>query len=923
MKKIILSITLSVLGAALYAQPKDSTSTGFIETISAESLNYPSTDLRGMLTGRFVGLDIREVNGELTSMSQSALSSYNAFEGNISGTSRFATDNILFVVDDVPVVFTQLVLDPSQIETISFVSSVADKAKYGPLASNGVIHVRTKHGAFNTPKKITASVDAGYSVMDRTGEWVNAYEYADLNNLARSNAGYPMLYSSEALKGYAGGNAYDKYYPSVDFRSLMISEGKPVARFSVSATGGGKGVAYAVGVSGATEGGYHKGGSSHDMSRININSNVTAKIGKWMTANIGMLGTVRLWHTPNLDYASYRYVPANAYPLSFGENGGLIDDISASTMIYGVSKQWSENYYAMLQTGRFYTGRSTTGQINASLDVDLSFLLKGLKSRTYIGIGMNDMSRVYKADDYLAYYWSTGVTEPVEQSSSHKGTKATSKTKSTQSAWQQINFYEDLSWNRTFGAHKAEVGAMYYIADSRIATDSFFERQQDLIGRASYSYDGKYNAEFVADYSGSSMFAAGSRFAFFPSAGLSWVVSKENFLKDSRVVNLLKIRAQAGIIGAANNVISDAKNLWDSRYTKTTGITFGPAANGRWFGELQHDAGYTTITRLDNPDLSWEKIYQADLGVDAKLFGCLDLMAQYYYAERNGIVTEISTNVPDYFGLKNTSIYDNYNCIRYQGFEAAIGYCGKWGDFSLKTRAAASSCRGVYTKYAGDIGKTSGQAVTGSEIGAIWGLICTGKFRTEAQLQSTPKYNDIAGIGDLMYKDANGNGIVDSNDQRVIGNSNPKLRYSLTLDLSWRKWDLGIVATGRAFCQVALTNAYYWNGWGDDNYSAFVRDNLGGDYPTISYVKNTNNFVASDFWLRNGGYFKIQNVELAYNFSGKSLKKAGIDRIRVYVQGANLLTLSAVKDLDPESLSAGVSAAPLYKTVLGGVKFNF
>ena len=119
-----------------------------------------------------------------------------------------------------------------------------------------------------------------------------------------------------------------------------------------------------------------------------------------------------------------------------------------------------------------------------------------------------------------------------------------------------------------------------------------------------------------------------------------------------------------------------------------------------------------------------------------------------------------------------------------------------------------------------------------------------------------------------------------------------------------------------------MTNEYFWNGWGDGNYSAYVRDNLGGAYPRLSYEKSNNNFVASSFWLRDGSYFKIQDVELAYNFALKQ-NKARLNGIRVSIKAQNPVTISKIKDVDPENINAGVSAYPLMKTFTAGVKLTF
>jgi len=169
----------------------------------------------------------------------------------------------------------------------------------------------------------------------------------------------------------------------------------------------------------------------------------------------------------------------------------------------------------------------------------------------------------------------------------------------------------------------------------------------------------------------------------------------------------------------------------------------------------------------------------------------------------------------------------------------------------------------------------------------------------------------------------NGDGVIDDNDKTLIGNSAPKLYYSLNIDLKYKAFELSILGTGRAFYDIALTNTYFWNGWGDNNYSSFVRNNLGGAYPRLTYNKVNNNFITSDFWLTRGDFFKIQNVVLSFNFPENWIKSVGLRGATIFVKGTNLYTLSNVKDVDPESINSGVTTYPLFSNITSGFKLTF
>jgi hypothetical protein len=251
----------------------------------------------------------------------------------------------------------------------------------------------------------------------------------------------------------------------------------------------------------------------------------------------------------------------------------------------------------------------------------------------------------------------------------------------------------------------------------------------------------------------------------------------------------------------------------------------------------------------------------------------------------------------------------------------------KIGNFILIFGANATTQKGMRVKYDEPKYQNEYQLRTGKPSDAIFGMKYLGKFASDAEAQGTGAplqiFDDKLYAGDLKYQDMNNDNVVDDVDQTMIGNSSPRLFYGLNLTLKYKNIDLFVNGAGRAFYDIALTNSYYWNGWGDNTYSNFVKDNIGGAYPRLTYYKVNNNFVTSDFWLTKGDYFKIQNIEIGYTIPAKSLQMIRARALRFYVRGANLLTISKVKTVDPESINSGVSNYPLFKTFTGGVKFNF
>ena len=217
------------------------------------------------------------------------------------------------------------------------------------------------------------------------------------------------------------------------------------------------------------------------------------------------------------------------------------------------------------------------------------------------------------------------------------------------------------------------------------------------------------------------------------------------------------------------------------------------------------------------------------------------------------------------------------------------------------------------------------QSNLGRSADAIRGLTYIGKFTSDNDVAQSPPqlYDDVLYTGDLKYKDTNNDGTIDDNDISVIGNSSPRLLYALHTKLTYRNFELTLLGTGRALYDVVLNSQYYWNGWGDNTYSRFVLDNTGDAYPRLTYYKVENNFRTSTFWLKKGGFFKIQNAELAWNVPVTKMQWSGLRGFRIIARGANLWTFSKIKDVDPESLNAGIENYPLFRTFTAGVNLTF
>lgn len=877
----------------------------------------PVYDLRNKLTGIVPGLHVNENSGNPMPTDNMGSSVINS---NTLTLYSHGFSSLVLIVDDVLVPFNLFQFDVNQIESATLLTGATAKAMYGPRAGFGALYLTTRKGSWNKPLTITADIRTGMDFADIWPEWVSGYEYAVLNNWARENDGYTTLYNNTALVGYAKGNPFDRNYPSVDYKSLMMRNSKNTQNFSVDISGGSNIMKYNASINGYRSGDIYNVGPISDYSRLNISTGISAKIGKWILGTVSFNGLTGFRRSNNGSITGYRSIPGIAFPVAIGisTNDSELEGVSAGNTIYAVSRAFTDNPYAKMVDGGFATTRYRSGMLNAAIDFDMGWLLKGLKSRTFLDLDNEYYQKVGKSNDYIAYYWSPEAD--IAEISTHVGTKQASKSSLGTFTYHNLTFYERLShdWASDDG-HNLNSGLVFYMSDCSNSNDSFYERQAYFVGNVNWSFKGKYFAEIVGQYAGSSRFARENRYAFFPSAAFGWMASEEDFLKDVEWLDRLKVSADIGSIADAD--IYGTRYLYRASYVSASGNNFGPATAYQWFGSDKRTSQTTTIERLANHSLSWPRIFQSDLKVEARLLGCLDLTADFYRIDRQGLITDTSTEYTAMTGLSDTKVYENYNDYLTNGIDFSAQYTRTFGDFRLSAGASLMNWKITYKKYANDFYIYDWQKVTGTTSGSYRGFVCLGKFTSDEEISTSPLYSSDTKVGDLKYKDLNGDGAIDDNDKCIVGNTAPKLRYSLNLDLAWKGWNLLVVGSGVAFNDVALTNEFFWNGWGDGNYSAFVRDNIGGDYPRLGYDKSSNNFVASDFWLRDGSYFKIQTLELGYTFSAKSLK--WLDSVKVSLRGANLLTLTGLDYVDPESTGSGITGYPLFRTVAAGLKLNF
>lgn len=903
--------------------------TGSTVTISGNELErYTGTDLRNAFAGLAAGLEVREVNG---SPGLNVLERYNGNPEKVDLQLRGRSP--IYLVDGIPTDITEMPLDPGEIESATIIKDIVAKAMYGPVGADGVILIKTKRGKVNE-RVIRVNAEKGISKVDRMPSWANGADYATLNNLARTNSGLTpnAKYTPENIAKYAANDGYDMYFPNNDYVGTMFNNDMAYNRMNLSASGGNEGLRYYSYLGFSNEGDIFKIGSKADYNRIVSRSNLDIKINNQLMVKFGIYGALGIRRSPVYstgdEYLSFNNAITDATRISpiafpiYANNSPLLEK-----PWFAVTSEYPNNPIGELTGKGFSSEQARIGSANIAFEFDMSELVKGLTSETYMGFNILNQVRKGKVENYTAY-----TATPVKTSAGadsivlakvHDGVDQAGLSKLYDYYFQTFVFSQTFKHNAQIGKLNVQNLLTYNMARSTRDGYTDDQRQHGLIWNGILNYDNKYSLQAVVNHAGTYSFVKENRYITSPTVGAAWVVSEERFMQSLKFINYLKLRAEAGILGYDN---FQAPFYFRDNYTTTTAGGFGPSTSS-WLGSAtETNVPRTSLARSGNPNLNWEKRKEFNAGLDASLLSNkLYVEASYYNHLRDGIISQVTDNIPAVIGLGGTTPRQNFEQIRYQGIEMAVKYSDKIDDFSYSIGASGLSYDAVYEKIDEPAYRNAYQSLKGKSIYSFTGLTYLGRYETDAEALVVPSlYDAVLHAGDLKYKDMNNDNVIDDNDRSVIGHTAPRLVYSANINLKFKGIELNVVGTGRAFYDLALTNGYFWNGWGDGNYSAYVRDNINsGAYPKLTYYKVENNFRASNFWLTKGDFFKIQDVQLAYSFPENWIKTVGLRGMTVFVNGTNLYTATKVKYVDPESINSGVTAYPLFTNITGGIKLTF
>ncbi len=910
-----------------YTQTTKRASTGDYIVISGEDLcRYPTLDLRNALAALAPGLIVTENNGATGSFT-------NYTEDRVSLSTR--TGAPMYYIDDTPIDINDLSVDASEVESVTIIKDVVGKAKFGPRAANGIVYIKTKRGNAND-RVLSVSVEKGIQQVDIMPSVASGADYARINNMARTNDGMDALYSSADIAAYALNNSNDLVNPSTDFLGMMFTDIKNYDKYSVASSGGNDFAQYYANIGYLGEGDNFALGEKSNYKDITFRSTINMKLNDIVSVDVGLYGGLKLRNSPNysqgddevtLEFDNALDLARTVSPIAFPVYLPIASE--TGNPVYGVGTSFTTNPVAQLEGGGYHQERGRTGSVNAALNFKLDALVEGLSSKTYVNLVSYNQTRIGKSNTYDSRTSSVSGADTTYVIKTNYSV-STSESKITDYYYQYLAGFQQFNYARTFGDHSVNADAVLYMSKySREGIENPY-LEQNLSFTGSYSYRDRYYFDFAVSHSGSMALSGDNKFRTFPSFGLGWIASDEEFMQGAKFLDFLKVRGQYGILGYTtdNPTVRQYENQW---VITSTANTFGPYAStdATWLGSY----GTTTTAgtyygKWKNEDIDWEIRKELNVGFDALMFDKkLSFTANYYNTVRDGMWSRVEYIYPLMSGLIAYPML-NYESTRYYGVETYASYTDKIGDLTYRIGASAAFNRSRLLAYdEPNYGESESYLLReGQSATVIYGYVHQGTFATDEEAQAVIQSNDTTlYAGDLKYEDKNGDGVLDSKDMVAIGDSAPKVYYTVNLALAYKNFELNVVGDGKAGYQM-LTNShtYFAGGWGDDNYSQGVIDRIdSGNYPRVTYTKVNNNFLASEYWLVDRSYFKIQNVELAYNLKCAGLDKLGIRKVRFFARAANLYTATSLEGVDPESTYSGITSYPLSTTYTGGFNITF
>lgn len=848
----------------------------------------------------------------------------------VRGLQSLSGSTPLILVDGIERDITMV--DPEEVLEVQILKDAAATALYGYKGADGVINVITKRGEYNS-QTIRVNYEHVFSNLTHKPKFVDAPTYAMAMNEALFNEGQGHFakYSQQDIDAFASGQ-YPTLYPNVDWVNETFRNHANGDRASVEFSGGGEKFRYFSMVNFVYSNGFIK--------NPNNNPGYSTQ-DKYMRGNVRINLDVDLWQYTQLRSNVFTSLAEMQAPGSNANLWGMIYSTPSLAFpvknekgVWGGNSTWSgdNNPVAQSTDAAYFKLFKRQLFFNAEIIQDLCMLTKGLKFNIGASYDVDsnteeDHSKKYNYGMSNVTGWVNGVPQgsywEVADQATEMGTGA-----STKYYARRLNAWAGFTYDNTFGENHRVMGQLKYnydYEDPMGTNNNVYRHNVSLWGQ--YTFADRYSLGLALSEMGSSRLAPGTKWSFSPNVSLGAVILNNPTLP----VNFLKARASWGIQNLDRLPGDNVWNYYKQAY-QVSGVSYP------WSDKYDGGATYgeTTILQLPMVNPSHEKVAKYDVGINASFLNCINLTADYFYNRHYDIFVDGSGAYSSLIGFtapfKNQGKVDNY------GIDIELDFNKNFGDWNVMAGGSFLFAKSKIVDMAEEPKAFDNLKQTGNPLSSTYGYVAEGLFTSQAEIDNSPTQTfSTVRVGDIKYKDINGDGVIDANDKTKIGNNAicPEIFYTFNVGAEYK--GIGLVAhfqgTGNYGCNLS-SQGYYWGLINNSSLAQEVYDNRWSPennvadalYPRLSSTSNANNYQTSTYWQRNRSYLKLRNIELYYNFDKALLAKTGfISNASVFLRGVDLCNIATggkdkLTGLDPEA--TGI-VAPLSRQIVLGVKLTF
>jgi TonB-linked SusC/RagA family outer membrane protein len=917
------AVLLDELVAIGYGTQRRANLTGAVSTVSAEQLTErPVARVTEALQGSTPGLTV---------IQRSAQPGRQSIDFDIRGRGSLGGTTPLVLIDGVPGDINQV--NPRDIENIAVLKDAGSAAIYGARAANGVILVTTRRGS--AIGGLRMSYDAYYGRQDVATfpETVGPRDYMGLINEAATNRGLPAVYSEEFISGvertYRGdSNADPINYPWNNWLDVLFNPA-PIQDHTLTVAGGSELARFNLSLNYFDHQGMLPQTSADRIAvRLNTDFDVTERLQAGVDVNLRQTSdmephdiggvTFRMFHdTPPWVMAkypdgTYGWSKNNHNPLAYAEESGRRDrEVTHGTLSAKADYQLLDGLtvrtLGSAQTGSWRL-KDWRNQVQWRDYHDPSRVVRQIST-----------NRLYQEkDNYLETYLRAMGEFDRTLADRHRVTAILGYDQ-TAADWDRVGGFREVFYSNDL----REINAGDASRDGNTGT-SYQWRLRSGFGRLAYGYDDRYLLEFNARYDGSSRFAEGNRFGWFPAVSAAWRISQEAFFPQSLdFISELKLRGSWGKTGN-QNIQRGNNQLYYPSYST---IVFGH--NYIYGDQLTPGAAQTEFA---NRDISWEATEMSNVGLDLELLnGRFSFIGDVYRKTTDGIL--LALPIPNLIGL--AAPVQNAAVIRNSGWEAAVNWRDRAGPVNYSLGFNIYDNRNEVVSLQGTGPYIDGRWITqeGISLGTMWGYEALGLFVNQAEVDAHAQQDPATGPGDIKFRDVNGDGVINAQDRVAIGNDLPRYTLGSNLGASYRGFDLGLFFQGvmkvDAYIEGAMTEGPVWENFTTHHWlDRWTHDNPNpnASRPKPSLNQHHNHGPVSSFWVQDASYLKLKTAQLGYTLPATTIQRIGygLNGMRIYVSGQNLITWTGADILfDPEFPSGRGTVYPQTRTISIGTSIQF